>query len=241
MATTEIDRSTVLVLDETPEQFYLDRIVTGVDRCGKMAIALTDLELALEEVKYSNIGAVIATANPRHPRNERLESANVPTIPLLKQANRLEVPLAIVSEHPLMQGRLRPNSPDTLVSGSLKDIRTLPARVSEWLIKQSTDENFNKNTVPDQETVGRRLFGSKDRLAIGTWIVKRDPEDGDFCHKQVTEAVNLKEAVRVLGTFVSLGMLQSEESGRFTFYRQLPSPLWDIFKVASEALINPTT
>lgn len=93
--------------------------------------------------------------------------------------------------------------------------------------------------------MGRLLFGSGARYQVGVWIATRDEDvlfpSMIFDETGVVYSTSLTNHL-IYDHFVDLDMLAPvifpNTSQRSAYYNRLDSPLWDIFRVASTALVR---
>lgn len=97
--------------------------------------------------------------------------------------------------------------------------------------------------VPPEEypmLVGKQLFGKPNRMLVGMWI-SRFPEGTKFNASQfwqwcMTEKQIYGQANEDFRRYESVGMIELVSVDRAKWYRRLPNPLWEVFRLLDAVL-----
>ena len=161
-----------MIYDETQNEFYLPRIKEGVSKVGGVALSFSELGYALDELG-PNVNNVVATGAPEVKQSERLTILKA--IPLVDKTHELEIPIALIGQHPAIKKLARLEEQDTVINSNSANWRGLSDLVALWLSDPEAELRTARGTryhrpLPvieelDVNSVGYTLFE-----AIGNFV-----------------------------------------------------------------------
>ncbi len=237
----------IVFFDETHNKYYGHEIEAATRAMGGRALSAASLQETLDLMDLDTTAA-ITTANVHDLRTDKLPTL-VTARPFIERAHELEIPLALLSQHPGIELFARKQNGDAVIDSSYEELETLNKRLQSWLLLLEFRETELETPqsmlfhpeVPLSQIVGPNLFGSETKLLLGIWIASREQSDGDFYQTQIAEelGINMSGTMKsALDSFCELGMVirKNPKNDRRVFYRKLDSPFWSVFEATAIAI-----